>query len=313
MSSWVKAASPKIQVKQSTGQIKPQVQTEVKPKPQPKPQATPIQTSVLPKNTFDTTYCVVAEFKGGLGNRIFTALAASHYAKQTRRDFVSVPALCFDNSHESKKDTDSALRKLFPYMKTHVGKHDSWAIHIDPNKNAFEYAPVPEYKKNSVIFRGYFQSQRYFPEQAPLIYTQKYEDTFFLHIRLGDYIGSVHEVDLKNYYNDALSRIKSSIEHPKLLIFSDQPLLAEEYIKKYLNMDGISYTHSKAVDAYDCLVEMASCVGGICANSSLSWMGAYFQRPQQNAHIYMPSPWSKEEYLGIPIDLYPEWAIKISA
>jgi hypothetical protein len=130
---------------------------------------------------------------------------------------------------------------------------------------------------------------------------------------MGDYVGSVHEVDLKNYYNDALSRIKSSIEQPKLLIFSDQPLKAEIYIKEYLNMQDLVYTHSKAVDACDCLVEMASCMGGICANSSLSWMGAYFQRPQQGAHIYMPSPWSKDEQLGIPFDLYPEWAIKIPA
>jgi hypothetical protein len=318
MSSWAKAAPPKIQAKQPVGQAKQPVGQAKQPTGQVKHSTKQVNTKpqqalVSPKNTIIPVHSVVAEFKGGLGNRIFMALAASHYAKQTGRDFVLVPALTFDNAHESKKDTDAALRKLFPHMKTHIGKHDNWAVHIDPNKNAFEYAVVPDYKNNSVIFRGYFQSQRYFPEQAPLIYSQKYEDTFFLHIRLGDYVGSVHEVDLKNYYNDALSRIKSSIEQPKLLIFSDQPLKAEDYIKKYLNMDNTSYTHSKAVDAYDCLVEMASCVGGICANSSLSWMGAYFQRPQQDAHIYMPSPWSKGEHLGIPIDLYPEWAIKLPA
>ena len=300
MSSWVKAAPPKLQAKPSTGQA-PQSTGQGKPKP------------ALLKNTVDTTYCVVAEFKGGLGNRIFTALAASHYAKQTGRDFVLVPSLCFDNSHESKKDSDAALRKLFPHMKTYNGKHDTWIPHIDPNKNAFEYAVVPEYKNKSVIFRGYFQSQRYFPEQPSVIYSQKYEDTFFLHIRLGDYVGSVHEIDLKNYYNDALSRIKSSIQEPKIIIFSDQPLKAEEYIKKYLNMQGTTYRHSNAVSAYDCLVEMASCVGGICANSSLSWMGAYFQKPPYEAHIYMPTPWSKGEQLGMPIDLYPEWAIKLPA
>ena len=300
MSSWVKAAPPKIQVKQPSGQVK-----------QPSGQ---VKQALIPlKNTISTPHCVVAEFKGGLGNRIFMALAASYYAKQTGRDFVLMPALSFDNTHESKKETDSALRKLFPHMKTHIGKHDSWTVHIDPNKNAFEFATVPEYKNNSVIFRGYFQSQRYFPEQAPVIYKQKYEDTFFLHIRLGDYIGTAHEVDLRNYYNDALSRIKSSIEQPKLLIFSDQPPRAEEYIKKYLNMDSTTYTHSTAVGAYDCLVEMASCVGAICANSSLSWMGAYFQRPQKDAHVYMPSPWSKGEHLGMPIDLYPEWATKLPA
>ena len=53
---------------------------------------------------------------------------------------------------------------------------------------------------------------------------------------------------------------------------------------------------------------MSQCSGGICANSTLSWMGAYILHLKNMSQLYMPSVWGNSknnEYLGI----YPKWVI----
>jgi hypothetical protein len=57
-------------------------------------------------------------------------------------------------------------------------------------------------------------------------------------------------------------------------------------MKKY----NIEYKLSDSKTGYDSLVEMANCAGGICANSSLSWLGGYFQKEMRGI-ICMPSEW----------------------
>jgi hypothetical protein len=49
---------------------------------------------------------------------------------------------------------------------------------------------------------------------------------------------------------------------------------------------------------------MANCAGAICANSSLSWLGAFFQK-RAKGMVYMPSKWINGKTTD---DLYPSWA-----
>jgi hypothetical protein len=53
---------------------------------------------------------------------------------------------------------------------------------------------------------------------------------------------------------------------------------------------------------------MSCCVGAICANSSLSWLGAYYQKPPRK-NIFMPSPWIKTK---LDAEIYPDWVRVIS-
>ena len=128
-------------------------------------------------------------------------------------------------------------------------------------------------------------------------------------MRLGDYCNTMYDLPLKRYYSDAIIRITESDNAAKFLIFSNEVEKAHRFIENHI-MVPFDYTFSKALTAYDTLIEMASCSGAICANSSLSWMGAYHQK-QPRKNIYMPFPWIRNSKLGRPFDLYPEWATTI--
>ncbi len=57
---------------------------------------------------------------------------------------------------------------------------------------------------------------------------------------------------------------------------------------------------------------MSSCKGGICSNSTLSWLGSYFQKNKEKnkEYIFMPYPWVNFIYdfnKDNIMDVYPEW------
>ena len=61
----------------------------------------------------------------------------------------------------------------------------------------------------------------------------------------------------------------------------------------------------------DTLFIMSSCCGAICSNSTLSYMGSFFQKYKRKEHIYMPYPYVKLvngfNDTNVPLDMYPEW------
>ena len=161
-----------------------------------------------------------------------------------------------------------------------------------------------------MIFDGYFQSEKYFLEH-PLYLNNITPKTniYFLHVRLGDYCNTFYDLPLKRYYSEAILRITEDDTSARFLIFSNEVAKARILIQEQI-LVPFDYVFSNATTAYDTLKEMASCSGAICANSSLSWMGAYYQK-QPRKNIYMPFPWIKNSKLGRPFDLYPEWATRI--
>ena len=64
-------------------------------------------------------------------------------------------------------------------------------------------------------------------------------------------------------------------------------------------------------NALDTLYIMSSCKGGICSNSTLSWMGIYFQNKKNcKDFIFMPYPWVNfvnEFTKDNTFNIYPKW------
>jgi hypothetical protein len=252
---------------------------------------------------------VSAVLIGGLANRIFIINAAIAYANKTKRKFVLIPSLIIDNAHESTEMTINSLESLFGKFIYYTNDdYNSWRYINDPDQNAFAFELTPPFKGESVIFQGYFQNPKYFldtkPPQQKLI---KRPNTYFLHIRLGDYVAiDYYQIPLKKYYSEAIIQIIENDIDAKFLVFSNDNTNAAEFIKTNIKVP-FDYTFSQAQTALDTLTEMASCAGAICTNSSLSWMGAYYQgAPHQN--IYMPYPWANTEK---KVDIYPDWATVI--
>jgi hypothetical protein len=242
----------------------------------------------------------------GFGNRLFTLYAAFKYAKQTNRQFVLVKDLIGKSHHESDDEVQQYIEKLFYHFKYYTaGDYKSWKLVEEKPSEEYSYVEPPKHTGYSVIFKGYFQHPNYLPHKPykSIPYQQTYKHTYFLHIRLGDYTKiQIFQVPIIPYYNLAIRLIKNKDPKAKFLVFSNENKEAELFIKNHI-LIPFDYSFSRAISSYDTLYEMSCCVGAICANSSLSWLGAYYQRsPRKN--IYMPSPWIMNK---LDAQIYPDW------
>lgn len=239
---------------------------------------------------------VTVFLRNGLGNRIFQVLAALGYAEKYNKKLI----LCKTLSREGPKPHElglfTILSKLFPAIP--ITDIESYTIlHEQKEMN---YSPL-EGSESNVCLYGYFQDERYFPSKSliPTIRTAYYADTYFVHIRACDYIGSF-ALDLVEYHKKCFRELGVGT---KYLVFSDDTIYADAYIKQF----GIQYAISDKVDQLESLVEMSNCAGGICSNSTFGWLGGLFQG-EQRGKIFMPSVWLKgRDCRGI----YPTWATVI--
>lgn len=248
---------------------------------------------------------VTAELNGGLGNRFFQVAAMLGYAEKYGHTPVFVKDFIKPNkSHPGP----NAIQDFFEKIPILDSFSDYETIH-EQDGNAFTYVELPYFSKN-VKLQGYFQSEKYFPSYKilPSIigYTeQPFYPAIFMHVRRGDYLLEVtkhHRVDLKEYFRRALS----SAMQPNMyvLVCSDDiewcknnlPLLYSEYVKNWVWFEG---------NDVETLRAMARCeYGGICANSTFSWWGAYFNNSLKKM-VFMPGTWG---YPPLPParDIYPK-------
>jgi hypothetical protein len=243
--------------------------------------------------------CVTVTMVGGMGNRIFIILAGLAYAERNNKTFVFARNLVDHNPHENTSNL--YIEKLFPNVP--IVDELLYDITYDIMSQPFRYRDIP-YLPGNIHLKGYFQTEKFFPKEVPTIKTAHYENIYFIHIRLGDYIGHpCMQMNLDNYYGRSIDLITQKDPNAKFLVFSNDPVNAKGYIERY----RLVYKMADTVSSYDTLVEMANCSGGICANSSLSWLGAFFQRTPRT-DVYMPSMWANTTTGWDTADVYPSWA-----
>jgi hypothetical protein len=241
--------------------------------------------------------------RNGLGNRIIQLLAAMGYAERYKKICVISRALVSDGIKPHEKGLEDMLIKIFPNLPV-INSIQHYTILTE--KKEMNYSELPRYETN-VVLQGYFQDEKYFPSKPyiPVIRKAYYENTFFIHIRAGDYLvpGSFG-LNLVEYHKRCIANIGSDLgEAAKYIVFSNDNVYADNYMKQF----GIKYTISNKINPLESLIEMANCAGGICANSTFSWLGAFFQR-EPRGKIFMPSVWLKgRDCRGI----YPTWATVI--
>lgn len=250
------------------------------------------------------TIYVIPYLKGRLGNRTFQVFAAKRYAEL----YGHKVAFCekFIQHNPAEEDSMNDLRRIFPEIQTvaDIGDYE----HLDYSESAWEYKDLP-YRSKTVLLEGYFQNARYIPkylkDRPPIRKSPILKNTYFIHIRGGDYLSNAfHFVDLRKYYARSIKLIKKDDSNAEFLVFTDD----NKYAKKIMKELDVSYRISSTITAYDSLEEMSSCSGAICANSSFSWLGSFFQ--YSRSHIYMPSKWHNDDKKVK--DMYPPWAIVVS-
>lgn len=254
------------------------------------------------KNTFVTVVLM-----GSLANRIFQICAAKKYADLTRRKFVLTDQFIHENAHEDKESTQRALTEIFGDLPFHTDPKTKWIPIQEETYQWFTYQfdSLPKYSGNNVVLSGYWQNPNYIPSNVASVPQSAIPLPFtFIHFRFGDYVGSSHELPLQHYYRKAIRDQVRKNPDTQFLVFTDDESKADAFIQSLGVF--INYTFSPAKSGFEVLKGMANCIGGICANSSLSFLGSWFQR-RGRGNIYMPAQWMKNIPPRQMSSFYPSW------
>ena len=225
---------------------------------------------------------------GGFGNWMFQ-FAFFEYLKE--RYAANVSFYIHERSHHSKTDLMSTVFVNWKDM-----------VRADPTSTYYfvqrDLHPCDDYIKNAmglsdsiaVNITGFFQeytkilpsflNKLSLPTES-LLRHPDIGDTVFIHIRGGDYVGdNYYGFDLDEYYTKA---IKQFPEDTKFSVFTnDIP-----YMQTKRFLDNITYEIINENEV-DSMFLMSKCSGGICANSTFSWWGAFLNR---NRKLILPSKW----------------------
>ena len=276
--------------------------------------------------------------EGRLGNQMFQYASLRGIAANIKTDWL-IPDEdvdrfdnyglfdCFELSNCKDKNKGESLFNTFTYREMHF------------NQNVFDW------KDGDVNFSGNYQTERYFENIADELredFTfikgyhdpcQEYIDSLggrdnviFLHVRRGSpnltgqrgekwsyqQVQEYHPLCKKEYYLEALKQFP---EDKQVIVVSD----TIEWCKKvgWFNDDRFLFSDSSyevfqdgAAVPYIDLCLMSLCGGGIIANSSLSWWGAWLQNDA--GKIVAPDPWFGPAYAHYNMkDLIPERWVKL--
>lgn len=272
---------------------------------------------------------------GGLGNQLFQCASAHGIAKMTGRLPVIIfteSAAHYQHNREIREYVDSVFKGMccISYEQICNIPFICWSEtgrDVAPDAcfkyNAMAIAQI-QGSSNPVFMDGYFQNENYFRDVKqdllghffnPIVAAKivaKYpraEESYFIHVRRGDYVGNkLYDINYDAYLEKAMKHcIGASCANIHFYVVSNDVA----YCKKHPAFVGgcITILDDPSMTPLETLHFMASCrLGGICANSSFSWWGSYFNT-NTDKRVYFPHEWMTN--IPGPIDVYPDGALII--
>ena len=234
---------------------------------------------------------------GGLGNQLFQLAGSSSVAKSIGYTFYLDNKPSPQTPHSDKNYFDNIFRNWKHLQRNVVGTPDIIGevdYTINPWKEKIQDRP-------NVILDAWFQNYGYIEEtfvgslvlpETPIL------DGAFLHIRGGDFVNNIeHDIGLESYYERAVQHF------PKDTMFyiftNDIP-----YAKSKPILKNIRHEFVDEADELKALSLMRNCkLGGICANSTFSWWGAFLQA--KNRILVVPSKWFRNPYIHLGGFFFP--------
>lgn len=247
---------------------------------------------------------VSAQLSDGLGNRFFQVAAMLWYTKRYGHNPVFVKQWILKNSHPGPHD----IEFYFPDIPVQDVSNAAWSTFQPPFSAAHSFLEIPHTESN-VLLKGYFQAWQYVDIEVPsVLRTIEFHipNSFFLHVRRGDYLHSAckhHVVELTNYIRRASSLFPSDAT---VIICSDDINWCKLALPNIINRTDYVFFDG---NDFQTVAMMVHCdLGGICANSTFSWWGAYWGHRLDSNRLYtMPDLWG---YAPLPPadDLLAPWA-----
>jgi len=270
---------------------------------------------------------------GRLGNQLFQYAFLNTIKKEHEKIIASNMEQFIDNfdidnelfTHiQTNKYTRFIIKKFLKPFLIFLAKLKLIG-YIKQNRNGTSSLPSFTEQKGILLLRlvetNFFQSEFFFnPEKIDFRLkansldeakkvVEPISDDFtkvFVHVRRGDYIFEKYldrqGIDLpKQYFLDAIAKIKIEVENPFFVFLSDDVSFVEccfsDIKNKYISRN------SMAVD----LALMSLCEYGIVSNSSFSWWGAYMMKDRKK--VIFPKYWyGWKSKVESHIDIQPSWA-----
>lgn len=253
---------------------------------------------------------------GGLGNQMFIYAMYLNMRRRFPNTRLDISHVRFDKAHSGYE-----IPRLFhtPSLEFHT-----WGKLLKLIKCLFfktiyekklEKSLIPylkRYRWPLIYFQGFYQSEKFFADVAPLVRRtyrfdtsmanqktiallsrlEKDESSVAVHIRRGDYLEPGHYKTLgcvctPSYYRRATTLISSMVTHPHFYLFSDDP----EWVKAHIDMPQATFVNwNLGKDSWQDMLLMQHCRHNIICNSSFSWWGAWLNS-NKNKIVITPDHW----------------------
>lgn len=277
---------------------------------------------------------LVVKINGGLGNQLFQYAMGRALASRSGAelfldlDFFRIPGGAhtprrFELDRFEARYEEASPQRILPYHALRASGWKRRAARIIPfafrrqiltERRMFRYDPSSTRIDKDTYLEGYWQSERYFADQAQSLRADlRFKEEpgpqdrevlcgmeggvpVSLHVRRGDYVthagaSAVHGTCSPEYYTRAMRRIAEQEPRAVFHVFSDDPRWARAHLPA--SMPLVFVDHNRGVSDHMDLMLMAACHHHIIANSSFSWWGAWLN-PREAKTVIAPRHWFRD-------------------
>ena len=244
---------------------------------------------------------VVGKLMGRCGNQFYQIATTIAYAKKHKLVY-------FVTNNAQNCDNDAYYFNQFP-------KRDLTRITYEEKRDSKDFAIYEEIPKmDDAMLVGYWQSFDYFNEYREEILNlfnlpyQKLEGFVSLHIRRGDYLQLAEKLSVLpiEFYRLSIEHF-TKIGKFKFIVFSDDIQWCKSVFNDYL-FPEVEFEFSEDRTELEDLALMSSCEHNICANSTFSYAGSWFNR---NENKIVLTPDENNMFGGYNLNMIPKEYIKI--
>ncbi|HJH90301.1 MAG TPA: alpha-1,2-fucosyltransferase [Fusicatenibacter saccharivorans] len=174
-------------------------------------------------------------------------------------------------------------------------------------------------QKNKVL-SGNFEDPVYFNDIREILlneFTPKHEildknielynrivstNSVCISVRRGDFesnktFKNLHSLCNKEYFTDAIDKIKKKVENPVFFMFSDDI----QWVRENVNTGCLTFYEDGTDPVWEKLRLMSACKHFVISNSTFSWWTQYLSR-NENKIVVSPSRWFNNDYKSPLID-----------
>jgi hypothetical protein len=242
-----------------------------------------LNATVLIKMSRNSKPIVGCGIEGGLGNKLFQMAHMFAFAQKHGYE-PHLHSRHIQRAHHERARWHHFHRNACPIDFVHKEVREPF----EKACRYLDFQPFPD--ASNIVLHGFFQSEKYFENCKSYIYEQfccpdeerdqilkshpGIEQGLFLHVRRGDNVNNpFHYIDLDRYYARALSHFNPDTV---VYVFSDDI----DYCKSYQVLSSVkNKVFVKEPNEIKSLWMMSLCGrGGIGANSTFSWWGAWLAK-----------------------------------